>query len=56
MSRGKYEVLRRDIEELAVENWLSWLYIFNQGGSFWIIMVGQFYFIIDKETTNDKIS
>ena len=33
LSRGKYEVLSRDIEELAVENWLSWLYIFKQGGS-----------------------
>jgi len=33
LSRDKYEVLRRDIEELAVENWLIWLYIFNQGGS-----------------------
>ena len=30
---GKYEVLRRHIEELATENWLSWLYIFKQGGS-----------------------
>jgi len=33
LTGGKYEVLRRDIEELAVENWLSWLYIFKQGGS-----------------------
>ena len=33
LSRGKYEVLRRDLEELAIENWLSWLYILNQGGS-----------------------
>ena len=32
LSGGKYEVLRRDIEELAIENWLSRLYIFNQGG------------------------
>jgi len=32
LSRSKYEVLKRDIEELAVENWLSRPYIFNQGG------------------------
>ena len=33
LSRGKYEVLRRYIEEVMVANRVSLLYILNQGGS-----------------------
>ena len=33
LSKGKYKVLRRDIEEANTGDWISLTYIFNQGGS-----------------------
>jgi hypothetical protein len=33
LSRGKYEVLRRDIEEANTGDRINLTYIFNQGGS-----------------------
>jgi hypothetical protein len=32
-SKGKYEILRRYIEEANTGDWISLTYIFNQGGS-----------------------
>jgi len=33
LSKGKYEILRRYIEEANTGDWISLTYIFNQGGS-----------------------
>jgi len=33
VSKGKYEILRRYIEEANTGDWISLTYIFNQGGS-----------------------
>ena len=33
VSKGKYEVFRRYIEEANAGDWISLTYIFNQGGS-----------------------
>lgn len=33
VSKGKYEVLRRYIEEAKTGDWINLTYIFNQGGS-----------------------
>ena len=33
VSKGKYEILRRYIEEANTGDWISLIYIFNQGGS-----------------------
>lgn len=50
VSKGKYQVLRRHIEEAMLADWISLAHIFlTRVGQFCFIMVGLFYFILDTQ-------